>query len=145
MKKPTLKEKINQKIDSFVDKAIDKMVDPTLEQLDKKSSKKAYVDQDFEKHKTCLALSYFFFFVPLFWAKESEYKDFYFRQGLLLFASSLVFAVVSFLLSLISIALGWVVAILSFSIVLFAMIFGLVKTCQGYIKVKLPIIGKILQ
>ena len=116
-----------------------------------KRSSSPYQNKDIEENKMMAVLAYFgfFVFIPLFAAKKSKFARYHVKQGLILLAAEILFAICYCILSLIVLSISWhlyfIVKMAGMVRYLFPVlaVIGILNAMNGKAK-KLPVIGGIL-
>lgn len=130
--------------------AADKINETISKIMDTADTSAQFDPADIEKNKLISVLSYLglLFLVPLFAAKESKFARFHVNQGVVLFAASFIYGIVSAILGVIFgliPVIGTIVGILLGVIALvptILMILGIYNAATGHAK-ELPLIGQI--
>lgn len=110
-----------------------------------------FQNEDIQENKIMAVLAYFGFlvFIPLFAAKRSRFVRFHVKQGLILLAAELLFAICYCILSFIVLSISWhlyyIVKMAGMVRYLFPVlaVIGILNAMNGKAK-KLPVIGNIL-
>ncbi len=108
-------------------------------------------NEDIQENKIMAVLAYFGFlvFIPLFAAKRSRFARYHVKQGLILLAAELLFAVCYCVLSFVMLSISWhlyyIVKIAGMVRYLFPVlaVIGILNAINGKAK-RLPVIGDIL-
>lgn len=101
---------------------------------------------DIEDNKIISILSYIniLVLVPIFGAKESKFARFHANQGLILFITGIILAIVASVIRIIPFLgelISWILSILTGGYIVVFMLLGIINTAMGKAK-ELPIIGK---
>jgi len=101
---------------------------------------------DIENNKIISILSYIsiLVLVPIFAAKESKFARFHANQGLILFITGIILAIVASVMRIIPFfggLISWILSILTGGYMVVFMLLGIINTAMGKAK-ELPIIGK---
>ena len=117
----------------------------------KRRTSSPFQNEDIQENKLMAVLAYFGFlvFIPLFAAKKSRFARYHVKQGLVLLAAELLFAVCYCILSFAVLSISWqlyyVVRIAGMVRYFFPVlaVIGILNALNGKAK-KLPVIGGIL-
>lgn len=140
----------NTQTQADASQAADKINETISKIMDTADTSADYDAADIENNKLVSILSYIglLFLVPLFAAKESKFARFHVNQGIVLFAASFIYGIISAILGVIfglipviGVIVGIILGVAAL-VPLILMILGIYNAATGHAK-ELPLIGQI--